>query len=57
MSTADKYYRSALDYDGYYNNRQKRLDWNSTFNSIENVMCALRELIDIRDGYKNVIPH
>ena len=23
-----------------------------TFHSLENVICALRELIDIRDGYK-----
>ena len=35
------------------NNRQKRLEWNSTLSSLVNIICTMRELIDIRDGYKD----
>ena len=48
-----KFYISAvLDSESHCNNSRKRLDWNSTFNSLENTICTLRELIDIINGYK-----
>ena len=54
MSTAGRSYTysSVLDPDGHYNNRQKRLHWNSTLNRLEHIICTLRELIDVRVGYK-----
>ena len=45
MFTAGKNYRSVLDYDGIIT--IDRRDWNSTFNSLGNIICALRELIHI----------
>ena len=51
LSTAGKNYRSVLDSDGHYNNRQKGIDWDSTFKNLKSIFCALRKLIDIKDGY------
>ena len=53
MSTAGNSHRFVFDYNGHYNNTQKRLYWKLTFNKfLENTMCALKELIDIREGCK-----
>ena len=52
MSTAVKNYRSVLDVNGQYNNNQLIRDWNLTSNRLKNLTSILKELIDIRDGYK-----
>ena len=41
LSTAGKNYRPVLDSDGHYDNKQKRLDWNSTFNSFRTYNLCL----------------
>ena len=53
MFTTGKNYRCDLDIIMCLTiNRQKKSDWNSTFNSLENIICTLRELIDIKDSFK-----
>ena len=51
MSVATTDHRSVLDPDCHCNNRQNRLDGNSTLNILENTICALREVIHIRGCY------
>ena len=50
MSTTGK--TSELHSDGHYNKRQQKFNWNSTFNSLQNIICTLRGLIENRDGCK-----
>ena len=55
MSTAGKNYRSVLDANGDYNNNQTVTSWQYTCESIKKSIRALRELIDVRDGYSECI--
>ena len=55
MSAAGKNYRSLIDADGEFNNSRSVMRWTNSSKGIENTVSTIRELIDIRDGYKECI--
>ena len=55
ISAADKNYRSLIDDDGECNNSRSVMRWSNSRNAIDNTVSTLRELIDIRNGYKECI--
>ena len=55
MSVAGKNYRSLIDDDGEFNNNRSVMRWTNSSKGIENTVSTIRELIDIRDGYKECI--
>ena len=52
MSAAGKNYRSLIANDGECNNRRSVMKWTNSSKAIENTVSTIRDLIDIRDGYK-----
>ena len=55
MSVASKNYRSLKDDDGEFNNSCSVMKRTISSKTIENTVSTIRELIDIRDGYKECI--
>ena len=55
MSAAGKKYRSLIANDGECNNRRSVMRWTNSSKAIENTVSTIRDLIDIRDGYKECI--
>ena len=55
MSAAGKNYRSLIDDDGECSNSSSVMRWTISSKAIENTVSTRRELIDIRDGYKECI--
>ena len=55
MSAAGKNYRSLKHADGEFNNSRSVMRWTNSSKGIENTVSTIRELIDIRDGYKECI--
>ena len=55
MSAAGKNYRSLIDDDGECNNSRSVMKWTISIKAIKNTVSAIRELIDISDGYKECI--
>ena len=51
MSDAGKNYRSLIDDDG----KCLIMKWTISSKAIENTVSTIRELIDVRDGYKECI--
>ena len=54
MSAAGKNYRSLIDDDGECSNCSV-MKWTISSKPIENTVSTIRELIDVRDGYKECI--
>ena len=55
LSSAGKNYRSVIDADCELNNRHSIIKWNNSRKEIENTVTIVKELIDVRDGYKERI--
>ena len=55
MSAAGKNYRSLIDDDGECSNSSSVMKWTISSKAIENTDLTIRELIDVRDGYKECI--
>ena len=57
MSVTVKNYRShiIIDDDSECNNSRSIMRWTNSCKAIENTASTIRELIDIRDGYKECI--
>ena len=55
MSAAGKNHRSLIDVDGECNNSRSVMKWTNSSKAIENTVSTIRELIDLRDGYKKCI--
>ena len=55
MSAAGKNYRSLIDDDGKCSNSSSVMKWTISSKAIENTVSTIRELIDVRDGYKECI--
>ena len=55
MSVAHKHYRSLIDDDGECNNSRPAMKWTNSSKAIENTVSKIRELINIRDSYKECI--
>ena len=55
LSSAGKNYRSVIDADCELNNRHSIIKWNNSSKKIESTVTVLKELIDVRDGYKECI--
>ena len=55
MSAAGKNYRSLIDDDGECSNSNSVMKWTISSKAIENTDSTIRELIDVRDGYKECI--
>ena len=55
MSAAGKNYRSLIDDDGECSNSSSVMKWTISSKAIENTVSTIRELIDVRDGYKECI--
>ena len=55
MSAAGKNYRSLIDDDGECSNSSSVMKWTISSKAIENKVLMIRELIDVRDGYKECI--
>ena len=55
LSGAGKNYKSLIDDDGECNNSRSFMKWTNSSKAIENIVLTIRELIDIRDGYKECI--
>ena len=56
LSSAGKNYRSVIhvDVDGQLNNSHSIIRWNNSCKEIENTVTILKDLLDIRDGYKDI---
>ena len=52
MSAAGKNYRSLIDDDGECSNSSSVMKWEISSKANENTVSTSRELIDVRDGYK-----
>ena len=55
MSAAGKNYRSLIDDDGECSSSSSVMNWTISSKTIENTVSTIRELIDVRDGYKECI--
>ena len=55
MSAVGKNYRSLKDDDGECSNRSSLMKWTISSKAIKNTVSTIRELIDVRDGYKECI--
>ena len=52
LFSAGKKCRSVINADCELNNRHSIIKWNNSRKEIENTVTILKELIDVRDGYK-----
>ena len=55
MSATCKNYRSLIDDDGEYSNSSRVMKWTISSKAIENTVSTIREVIDVRDGFKECI--
>ena len=55
MSATCKNYRSLIDDDGECSNSSRVMKWTISSKAIENTVSTIRELIAVRDGYKECI--
>ena len=55
MSAAGKNYRSLIDDVGECSNSSSVMKWTISSKAIETTVSTIRELIDVRDGYKECI--
>ena len=55
MSAAGKNYKSLIGDDGECNNSRSFMKWTNSSKAIENTVLTIREIIDIRDGYKECV--
>ena len=55
ISAAGKNYISLIDDDGECSNSSSVMKWTISSKAIENTVSTIRELIDVRDGYKECI--
>ena len=55
MSAAGKNYSSLIDDDGECSNSSSVMKWTISSKAIENTVSTIRELVDVRDGYKECI--
>ena len=55
LSSTGKNYRSVIDADCKLSNRHSIIKWNNSRKEIESTVTILKELIDVRGGYKEGI--
>ena len=55
MFAAGKNYRSLIDDDGECSNSSSVMKWTILSIAFENTVSTIRELIDVREGYKEGI--